>query len=869
MSNYYTKTIEQTLTSLHSSIKGLSNKKAKELLDTNGLNALKEGKKRTLINRIISQFKNVMIIVLLVAALISGLLGEFTDSIIILAIVILNAIMGIIQESKAEKALEALKSLSKPFSKVIRDNIPQKIKSEEIVVGDIILLEAGDYVPADLRLIESASLKIDEASLTGESVPVEKTTDVIEKSDLAIGDRKNLAYSSSIVSYGRGKGVVLATGMNTEVGKIAKYITDDTISSETPLSKQLDKTGKIISMIVIFAAIIILITGLLQGRVFAEMFLIAVSIAVAAIPEGLPAVVTVVLALGVQKLSSKNAIIRKLPAVETLGSTEIICSDKTGTLTLNQMTVKELYFINNTPSADDMKIFMYIMALCNDSIQTIENNKLKLVGDPTETALVLFSNSYGYDKNKLEHNFKRVSEIPFDSNRKLMTTINKFDHNYKALVKGAPDILISRCNRIIENGEVRKITKSDMGKINSANKTMANKALRILAFAYNDYIKIPEKINSETVENNLIFVGLEGMIDPPREEVKQAIEVCEKAGMQAIMITGDHKDTAIAIAKQLGILKDVKNAITGNDLNKMSDNQLYKEVKNYSVYARVSPEHKVRIVKAWKKHGKIVAMTGDGVNDAPSLKAADIGIGMGITGTDVAKSVSDIILADDNFATIIIAVEEGRRTYSNIIKAIQFLLSANTAEVLALFVATLLSWNFLSPIHILWINLITDSLPALALGMEKSEKDIMNNPPRVVTKSLFSGKLGKNIIIQGLLQGVITLSLYAYAKSYFPIDVSITMAFLTLGLIQLFHIFNVRAMDKSIFKSNFFSNRYIFIAVFISALLQVGVVIIPALNKIFKTVPLTLSQWGIVIFASFMIIPSVEIIKLITKMLKN
>lgn len=868
MNNYHTLSIEETLKQLNSSTDGLDALQAKERLEKEGLNALEEGKKNTLFHKIISQFKDVMIIVLLAAALISGLLGEVTDSIIILAIVILNAVMGIVQESKAEKALEALKSLSKPYTTVIRDKQVQKIKSEEIVTGDLIILEAGDYVPADLRLVESNSLKIQESSLTGESVPVEKTAATLSDAGLALGDRKNLAFSSSIVTYGRGKGVVVATGMNTEVGRIASYITDDSLSSETPLSRQLNKTGKILSVIVIIAAAIILATGLLQGRAFIEMFLISVSIAVAAIPEGLPAIVTVVLALGVQKMSSKNAIVRKLPAVETLGSTEIICSDKTGTLTLNQMTVKELYFINNTPSSDDMKLFMYIMMLCNDTkISTVEG-KEKLVGDPTETALVAFAKNYGHDKQKLEDQFKRISEVPFDSERKLMTTINAMDGKYKALVKGAPDILISRCTRILENGSIRDITEEDIGKLHLANSNMASKALRVLAFAYREFVKLPDEIKSGTIENELIFVGLEGMIDPPREEVKEAIKVCKSAGMRAVMITGDHKDTATAIARQLGILNDNELAVSGSDLDKMDDKTLFEQVKFISVYARVSPEHKVRIVNAWKSHGKVVAMTGDGVNDAPSLKAADIGIGMGITGTDVAKSVSDMVLADDNFATIIIAVEEGRRTYANIEKAIQFLLSANTAEVLTLFVATFLSWKFLFPIHILWINLITDSFPALALGLEMPESDLMKQPPRESKKSLFSGRLGKNIIIQGLLQAALTLGVYAYAITHFSVDVSITMSFLTLGLIQLFHVFNIRAMNKSIFKSKFFSNRYIFLAILVSAVLQVGVVLIPSLNSVFRTVPLNMNQWIIVIISSFTIIPLVEISKLIMKMFK-
>jgi len=869
MDNYHTKSIDEILKKFNTSTLGLSQAQVTKLLALNGYNVLKAGKKRTLLNKILAQFSDVMIIVLLIASLVSGLLGEVTDAIIILTIVFLNALMGIIQENKAEKALEALKNLSKPYSKVIRDNVVIKIKSEEIVIGDIVVLEAGDYVPADLRLIESINLKIQESSLTGESVSVNKTTDILTDPNLSIGDRKNLAYSSSIVTYGRGTGIVIATGMNTQVGKIAKFITDDNMDSETPLSKQLNKTGKTISLVVIIAATIILVTGLLQGRAFIEMFLISVSIAVAAIPEGLPAIVTVVLAIGVQKMSSQNAIVRKLPAVETLGSTEIICSDKTGTLTLNQMTVKELYFLNNTPSADDMKMLMYIMTLCNDSKISIEEGKEKLLGDPTETALITFAKKFKYDKKLLDKQFKRIAELPFDSKRKLMTTINKIEHKYMALVKGAPDVLIEKCNRILENGTIRNITEKDYQKIHAANATMANRALRILAFAYHDYTKLPDIITHDTIENNLIFVGLEGMIDPPREEVKEAIKICKRAGMRPIMITGDHKDTATAIASQLGILTGDQLAITGRDLDKLDDKQLYDNIFNISVYARVSPEHKVRIVNTWQKHNKIVAMTGDGVNDAPSLKAADIGIGMGITGTDVAKSISDIILTDDNFATIIIAVKEGRRTYSNIIKAIQFLLSANTAEVLALFVATFLSWKFLFPIHILWINLITDSFPALALGMEHPESDIMDKKPRKVQKNLFAGTLGKNIIIQGILQGVIVLGIYAYAITNFSVPTSITMVFLTLGLIQLFHVFNVRAMDKSIFKSNFFSNRYLFLAIILSAFLQVSVVLITPLNGIFKTVPLSLYQWIIVLTSSFLIIPLVELTKIFMKLLKK
>ena len=870
MNIWHTMDPEEIYSSLETGENGLSGEEADKRLMEHGKNMLEEQKRKSLLVRFLLQFKDVMVLVLLVAAIIAGLFNELTDSIIILAIVIINAVIGVFQENKAEKALEALMGMSKPYANVVRDGVVVSTKRENIVPGDLVELEAGDYVPADLRLIHCASLKVQESALTGESVAVEKSISTLKDEGLPLGDRINMVYSSSIVTYGRGSGIVVSAGMDTEVGKIAEYISDKDIGTETPLKQRLNATGKILSIAVLAAALVIFLIGMIQGRNPIDMFMTSVSLAVAAIPEGLPAIVTVVLAIGVQKMSARKAIVRKLPAVETLGSTQIICSDKTGTLTLNRMTVKNLFTFGSGTTGPvvkgkDSEMLVSNMVLCNDARLSLSGDGIKMIGDPTETALIQFAFNNGFNKNTMDRIHPREYELPFDSERKLMTVVNRFDDSYKVLVKGAPDILLDRCTRVLDKGKIRNFTEADREAVLAANSNMAEKALRVLAYAYKESSTIPEGSGSNELESDLIFTGLTGMIDPPRSEAKHAIKICKKAGMKAVMITGDHRDTAYAIAKQLGMLKDESEVITGRELDDISDKQLTQRIGKYSVFARVSPEHKVRIVNAWKNKGKIVAMTGDGVNDAPSLKAADIGIGMGITGTDVAKSVADMVLADDNFATIIVAVEEGRRTYDNIRKAIQFLLSANTAEVLSVFVATLLNWQFLFPIHILWINLVTDSFPALSLGVEKAEHGIMEKKPRDASGNLFSGIVGINIIYQGVLQAVITLLVYMYALPRFGTDTAITMAFVVLGLIQLFHVTNVRSLTGSILKKEFFSNRLLFGSLAVAAMLQVSVVLVPAFNKIFRTVPLTGIQWLISVCSAFAIIPLVELVKIVIR----
>lgn len=864
------------LENLNSGMDGISEEEAVKRADIYGKNQLVEEKRKSIFQMFLEQFKNVMIIILLIAAVISGLTHELTDSIIILAVVIINAVLGVLQESKAEKALAALKKMSSPYAKVKRSSEVKHIKSEELVPGDIVLLEAGDYVPADLRLLEVASLNIEEAALTGESVPAEKSIEKIEKSDIVIGDRKNMAYFGSSVTYGRGLGVVTATSMNTEVGKIASHISSNG-SQETPLQKKLGEMTKYLTIAIIAVSVIIFFTGIIQGRDYLDMFLTAISLAVAAIPEGLPAVITIVLALGVQKMAKRNAIIRKLSAVETLGSTEIICSDKTGTLTQNKMTVTEVFLNGKTQKASDLtlddnisELFVDSLVLCNDSKTSKSgNNSVSFIGDPTETALADFGVLKGIHKEQLDKQLTRRSEIPFDSERKLMTTINETKENLKAFTKGAPDVLLDRCTDILLNGVVEPLTEKHRNSINNANKAMANKALRVLGVAYKVLEELPKNLASENIESKLVFVGLVGMIDPPRPEAKEAVRVCAEAGIRPIMITGDHRDTAAAIAKELNIIKDESQVIVGSELNALSDEQLEKQIEKYSVYARVSPEHKVKIVNAWKKRGKVVAMTGDGVNDAPALKASDIGVGMGITGTDVAKGVSNMVLSDDNFATIVIAVEEGRKVYNNIRKTIQFLLSSNLGEVVTLFLATMLNWTVLLPIHILWVNLVTDTLPALALGMEKSEKDIMKQKPRKANSSFFSDGVGISIIYQGILKGLITLTAYYIGSRLYNHEVAVTMAFATLGLIQLTHSMNVRSNKKSLFKIGLFSNLYLVGAIAIAAILQLVVIVIPFLNDIFKVTMLNLEQWLIVICASLLIIPIVEIVKVFVSKLHH
>lgn len=872
---FHTCSVDKIMKHFNTTENGITDEEAKQRIDKYGRNELKEEKGRTLFDMLIDQFKDIMIIILLVAAAISGFMGEITDTVIIITVVIINAVLGVIQENKAEKALAALKKMSSPYTQVKRNGVVKEIKAEEVVPGDIVILESGNFIPADIRLTEISSLKIEEAALTGESVPVDKITEKLQEQDLVIGDRKNMAYMGSVVTYGRGTGVVVSTGMDTEVGKIAGYISTKE-TEPTPLQKKLAEMSKYLTFAIILISIFIFIAGVLGGRNYFDMFLTVVSLAVAAIPEGLPAVVTILLALGVQRMAKKHSIVRKLPAVETLGSTQIICSDKTGTLTQNKMTVKKIYIDNElldessiNINNDSTNILMQVLTLCNDS--KLDNNTSNVLGDPTETALVDFALDNGFNKNDMEKKYLRKNEIPFESDRKLMTTINALDDNeLRILTKGAPDVLIKKCSNVLVDGEVKPLTEEYINKFKQANSDMATKALRILALAYRNINKMPDKLISDTVEQNLTLVALVGMIDPPREEVKEAVKICRAAGIKPVMITGDHRDTALAIAKDLDIVEDEQEVVTGSELDKIDEKSFENSVQKYSVYARVSPEHKVRIVKAWKKNNKIVAMTGDGVNDAPALKISNIGVGMGITGTDVSKNVSDMVLTDDNFATIVDAVKEGRTIYRNIRKVVQFLLSANMGEIITIFIATMLNWTILLPIHILWINLVTDTFPALALGVEKPERDIMSKKPRESNKSFFSGGFGFNIIYQGILEGGITLVTYYIGLTNFDERTAITMAFVTLGLIQLTHSFNVKAGMKTVAQKGLFSsNIWLLGAIGISALLQIIVIIVPYLNTVFKVELLSPIQWLIVITASFSIIPVVEIVKGIQRMVSK
>ncbi len=872
---FHTLDEKTALENLNATPDGITSQEAEKRTGIYGKNELQEGRKKTIAEMFLEQFKNVMVIILLIAAVIAGLTHELTDSVIILVVVVINAVLGVVQESKAEKALAALKKMSSPYARVKRNGDVEQVKSEELVPGDIVLLEAGDYVPADLRLLQSVSLKIEEAPLTGESVPVEKIVEKIDKADLVIGDRKNMAYAGSSVTYGRGAGVVTATGMNTEVGKIAAHI-GNSEAQQTPLQRKLGEMTKYLTVGIIAVSVIIFFAGVLQGRDYLDMMLTAISLAVAAIPEGLPAVITIVLALGVQKMARRNAIIRKLSSVETLGSTEIICSDKTGTLTQNKMTVQEVFLDGQIKKADDLSeeststtIFLHSLVLCNDSRTTHGGDSAGFIGDPTETALASFAAGRGFHKNSLDELIPRRSEIPFDSERKRMTTIHEMNGKLRVLTKGAPDVLLDRCGKFLSNGKAEVLTEKHRDVIRNANGKMAGKALRVLGVAYKDIEELPLHPDPESVENDLVFVGLVGMIDPPRPEAREAVRICSEAGVRPIMITGDHRDTAAAIAKELNIIKDEGEVITGSELNAISDDDFEKRVVQYSVYARVSPEHKVKIVNAWKKRGKIVAMTGDGVNDAPALKSADIGIGMGITGTDVAKGVSNMVLADDNFATIVIAVEEGRKIYSNIRKTIQFLLSSNLGEIVTLFVGTMLNWTVLLPIHILWVNLVTDTLPALALGVEKAEKDVMKQKPKRSNSSFFAEGVGVSILYQGILKGLITLAVYFIGLRFYSREIAITMAFATLGLIQLAHSMNVRSNKKSLFRIGLFSNPYLVGAIVIAAILQLVVIIVPFFNDIFKVKQLNLEQWLIVITASLSIVFIVEMVKLFLNRLKK
>ena len=839
-------------------LEGLSSQQVQERLTKNGFNELKEKKKESLLIKFLLQFKETLTIILLVAALVSYLVDphEWVESVIILVVVLLNAVLGVFQENKAEKSLEALKKMSAPSSKVIRDGEAKIIDSKELVVGDILLLEAGDKVGSDARIIESYNLQIDESALTGESLPVNKNSGVFENNDVSLGDRKNMAYQSCNVTYGRGKAIVVATGMDNEVGKIADMLMNEKQES-TPLQQKLDEIGKTIGLLCIGVCVVVFGMEVISGVEILEAFKTSIALAVAAIPEGLATVVTIVLALSTQKMVKHNAIVRKLPAVETLGSTSIVCSDKTGTLTQNKMTVLEVYRDElksiDDANEDDVEMLNYF-TLCSDA-QIVDG---KEIGDPTEVALVAASLQKGYKKDKLYSIYKRGEELSFDSERKMMSVFFEKDGEIISITKGGPDVVLSKCDN------------ADIDSAMKANQQMADKALRVLAVAIRKWDKMPETIDFETVENHMTFVGLVGMIDPPRPEVKLAVEEAKKAGVRTIMITGDHITTASAIARQLGILEPHTQAISGADLNEISDDELQETIEKYSVYARVAPEHKVRIVNAWQSKGEIVAMTGDGVNDAPALKTADIGCAMGITGTEVAKSAAAMVLTDDNFKTIITSIREGRGIFDNIQKDVQYLLSSNVGEVITIFLASLISLITgsglgvpLLPIHLLWVNLITDSLPAFALGLEPTESDVMERVPRRKEESFFSNGLLANIIWQGVMIGVLTLTSYLIGEMTNH-ETGMTMAFVTLSAAQIFHSFNVKS-HHSIFTKQIFNNKYLWGSALIGAFLQIMIINVPVLANLFKLVPLSLTNTLISIGLAFSVIIIVEIYKLIKR----
>lgn len=810
-----------------------------------------------------------MIYILIIAAIISAFLGEISDALIILLVIIINAVIGVIQESKAEKALDALKELSTPKALVKRDGSLKEILSEDIVPGDIVIIDAGRYIPGDLRLIDTANLKIEESAFTGESVPSEKDASFLPDKEIPIGDQNNMAFMSTLATYGRGVGVVVGTGMNTEIGKIAKMIEQEE-NDETPLQKKLSELGKILGFLAVGICILIFIISFFQGRDLLEMFLTSISLAVAAIPEGLPAIVAIVLALGVQRMVKKNAIIRKLPAVETLGSVSIICSDKTGTLTQNKMTVTTVYtndsYIKESEfnlNDNESKLLVDCMVLCNDATYSEKSQ----TGDPTEIALLESPFKLNILKEKLEKEFKRIDEIPFDSDRKLMTTVNLVDDKKaRVFTKGALDSILSICNKISVNGKLVDFSKEYKAKVLENSNIMSDKALRVLAFAYKDISK--ENIVLDSLEKDLVFIGMVGMIDPPRLEVKDSIKLCKSAGITPVMITGDYKNTAFAIANELGIAEDISQAITGHEIDKFKEEEFNEKIINYRVFARVSPEHKVKIVKAFKSHGNIVSMTGDGVNDAPSLKAADIGVAMGITGTDVSKGASDMILTDDNFSTIVSAVEEGRKIYLNIKKSIVFLLSCNLGEILTLFTAILLNWNSpLQPIHILWVNLITDSFPALSLGVDKTKEDVMNNPPRNPKESIFVKSDKVQLIINGVLIGGITLFAFKLGERLYADSLihAQTMAFVVLSVSQLFLSLSLRSNTKSAFSLGLFSNKYLVYSILLGIFLQVIIISISFIANIFKVTPLLLYDWIVVILVSLIPFAINEILKLFRK----
>ena len=841
---------------------GLTEEEVKIRQEKYGKNKLKDKKKESIIIKFIKQFNDFMIITLIIASIISAVISkmqgenDYVDSIIIIGIVIFNALMGVIQEAKAEKSIEALKQMTPQITKVIRNGKTTEINAEDLVKGDIVILETGNFIPADCRIIESHNLKIEESSLTGEAEPSLKEANIICKKDIPLGDMKNMAFMASTVVNGTGKAIVTETGMETKVGQIANMIIEDE-APETPLQKKLGEVGKILGIACLAICIIIFIIGLIKKIEPIEMFMTAVGLAVAAIPEGLPAIVTIMLSIGVTKMAKRNSIIRKLPAVETLGSSNVICSDKTGTLTQNKMKVVEV-------KSKNPKFIITMATLCTDCEITVENNQEKVIGEPTEKAIVEEGLHRGCNKKEIEKIFPRINEIPFDSNRKMMTTIHRIGNKYRIICKGAPDVLLDKCTKeVLEIGDNQdiKVKTLDKLKIKNENEQMAHKALRVIAVAFKDVTELPSKIDSSTIENNLTFVGLIGMIDPPREGVKEAVKTCKTAGIKTVMITGDHLETAKAIAKDLGILNNGEKAITGQELDKMTQEQLEKNIKEYSVFARVTPEHKVRIVKAWQRNGAVVAMTGDGVNDSPALKNANIGIAMGKNGTDVAKNAADIILTDDNFVTIVEAVKQGRNIYDNIKKAVHFLLSTNIGEIVTIFVGLILGLKSpLLAIQLLWINLVTDSLPAIALGLEKPEKDIMQRKPIDSKKGIFANGLWNKIILEGTMIGVLTLVAFSIGNKYYTLEVARTMAFLSIGFLELIHSINVKN-EKSIFETGLFENKYLVGSFVLGIFVQTIVVVVPAFAKVFEVVPLSLTQWIITIAISILPIPVIELQK--------
>ena len=882
---YYFKSAEETVISLNTSKNGLTESDAKVRLEKYGKNKLKEAKKESLIHRFLKQLADPMTIILIVAAAVSAFLaivegegGEgFTDVFIIGAVVIINAVLGVVQESKAEAAIEALQEMTAANAKVMRNGLLMHVKTDELVPGDVIILEAGDSVPADARLIECASLKAEEAALTGESVPVNKTADALPECDnVPLGDRKNMVYMGSTVVYGRGVAVVTETGMNTEMGKIADALANAK-DGKTPLQMKLAELSKILTYLVIGISIFIFLFGffttenawseLMNGKldVLLDSFMVAVSLAVAAIPEGLATVVTIVLSMGVTKMSKRNAVIRQLTAVETLGCTQIICSDKTGTLTQNKMTVVKEETKNPT-------LLAKCMALCSDAVLDETKNA---TGEPTECALVNYAYKLGLEKGIVEADMPRVGELPFDSNRKMMTTVHKNGEKYIQFTKGAPDEILKHCKYYLDGENVVPLTDDIISRVAGENKDMADSALRVLSGAYRVYDEMPADLTCEDNENDLIFIGHYGMIDPVRPEVKAAIAQCKEAGVRPVMITGDHINTATAIAKELGIITDASQAITGAMLDEYTDEEFAKIVDRYSVYARVQPEHKVKIVNAWRSRGCITAMTGDGVNDAPSIKSADIGIGMGITGTDVTKNVADMVLADDNFATIVTAVEEGRRIYDNIRKSIQFLLSSNLSEVVAIFTATLLGFTLLKPIHLLWINLITDCFPALALGMEKGEADVMKRKPRNPKDGIFSGGVGVDVVYQGVMVAAITVISYLVGHymeaGVWSLETSadgMTMAFLTMSMAEIFHSFNMRSVKASVFSMKT-HNVFLYGAMALSFILTTAVIYLPGISTAFGFEHISLAEYGVALGLAITVIPIVETVKFIQRKIRK